>query len=392
MRLNTPKTVVAALCVSVLLSSYSRAASTGIPDIEKIVTQVTQPMMQRFGIPGMAVGIVTDKHSYVYASGVKSKATGEPVTSGTLFEIGSLSKAFTATIVSYAQVGGHLSLSDNASKYLLALRGSSFDNVSLLNLGTHTTGGMPLQLPGDVRDDDQLMRYFRDWKPTYAPGTFRTYANPGIGMLGMIAARSLGDGFDALMERRVFHGLGLRHSYFHVPEAEMSRYAQGYTKMDVPIRMAPGMLASEAYGIISTVGDMLRFVEANLGLVPIDGDLQAAITATHTGYYRVGSMTQDLIWEQYRYPVALEDLLVGNSSRVSFEANPVVRIDPPSPPQDDVLINKTGSTNGFAAYVAFVPARKIGIVLLANKNYPIDARVSAAYEILTRLIGNVPEN
>ena len=103
-------------------------------------------------------------------------------------------------------------------------------------------------------------------------------------------------------------------------------------------------------------------------------------------------MTQDLIWEQYRYPAKLEELLAGNSAKVSLEANPVVRIDPPSPPRDDVLINKTGSTNGFGTYVAFVPAKKIGLVLLANKNYPADARVRAAYAILTRLIGEAPGN
>ena len=71
-------------------------------------------------------------------------------------------------------------------------------------------------------------------------------------------------------------------------------------------------------------------------------------------------MTQDLIWEQYQYPAALPDLLEGNSDKVSLEANPVVKLDPPLPPGENVLINKTGSTNGFAAYAAFVPGKKVG--------------------------------
>jgi beta-lactamase class C len=96
-------------------------------------------------------------------------------------------------------------------------------------------------------------------------------------------------------------------------------------------------------------------------------------------------MSQDLIWEQYRDPVSLAALVRGNSNDVIFGDNAVVPIRPPSPPRRDVLINKTGSTNGFAAYVAFIPRRKTGVVLLANKSYPIEARVTTAYRILTRL-------
>ncbi len=78
--------------------------------------------------------------------------------------------------------------------------------------------------------------------------------------------------------------------------------------------------------------------------------------------------------------------------KVRFKANPTVKLDPPSPPQDDVLINKTGSTNGLSTHAAFVPARKIGGVMLANKRCPIDARVMLTQERLTRLAEHAPLN
>jgi beta-lactamase class C len=107
--------------------------------------------------------------------------------------------------------------------------------------------------------------------------------------------------------------------------------------------------------------------------------------------YRIGEMTQDLIWEQYPYSIPLSGLLQGNSDQMIFEEHQAAKIDPPSSPGIDVLINKTGSTSGFAAYVAFIPRRRTGVVLLANKSYPIAARVTAAYRILTRLNEKTPK-
>ena len=379
------------LLIATLVSSCFIASSTygesndKRKEISGVMDSVIRPLMQEYRIPGMAVAVIVNGKSYSYNYGVASLKTRQPVTDKTLFEIGSASKTFTATLASYAQVKGNLALSDSASKHLPSLRGSHFDNVSLLNLGTHTAGGLPLQVPDAIHNDDQLMDYFRQWKPSYAAGTYRVYSNPSIGMLGMIAARSMNEPFDDAIEKKLFPMLGITHSYINVPADQMKDYAQGYTKQGAPIRLSAGALSSEAYGIKASAPDMIRFVAANMQMIKIDSDVQRAINNTHTGYFRAGEITQDLIWEQYPYPVELKTLLAGNSDAMAYQATKAIEINPPLQPQANVLINKTGSTNGFASYVAFVPAQKLGIVMLANKNYPIAQRVTAAYQILTKL-------
>ncbi len=356
-------------------------ASIGVSDaadqqdaVKSAVDKAIQPVMEKYEIPGMAVGITVGGKDYVLDYGVASTKTRKPVTDSTLFEIGSVSKTFTATLASWAQVSGQLSLSDKTSKYLPSLQGSKFGEVSLLNLGTHTPGGLPLQVPENVTNNDQLMKYFQEWQPTYAPGTYRTYANPSIGLLGLITAKSMNQDFAALIEGRLFPALGMSSTYINVPDTKMADYAQGYTEKDEPIRMATAVLSSEAYGVKTTATDMIHFVEANMGMIKLNVELQRAITDTHTGYFKAGVMTQDLVWEQYAYPVDLKTLLEGNSYQMILEATPVTQITPAMEPRKDVLINKTGSTNGFGAYVAFVPEKQMGIIILANKNYPIGDR------------------
>lgn len=353
--------------------------------VERIVDGVMRPLMARDRIPGAAVGITLDGHSRVLDYGEASLETHRRVTPDTLFEVGSVSKTFTATLASYAALTGHISLSDGASRYLPGLAGSRFGEVSLLNLGTHTPGGLPLQVPSPIRTDAQLIRYLRAWQPACPPGTCRTYSNISIGVLGLIVARSMHESFTTSMQHSVLSPLGLRQTYLDVPKGKMPDYAQGYTSDGKPIRMASGELAVETYGIRSTAGDMIRFVEMNIGLIGLDGTLQRAIRATHTGYFKSGTLTQDLIWEQYREPVALKTLLDGNSPMMLFDAVPARRLEPPENPAEDVWINKTGSTNGFGAYLAFIPQQRLGIVILANKSFPIADRVTAAFNILSSL-------
>jgi len=353
--------------------------------IEAIVKAAIEPVMQQQQIPGVAVAITVNGKPHYFNYGVASKENGKAVTEDTLFEIGSVSKTYTATLAAYAQATGKLSLSDNASQVLPALRDSAFDNISVLQLGTYTAGGLPLQFPSEADRQDKMLGYFKQWKPTYAAGTHRQYSNPSLGLFGYLAAQSMGAPFDELMEKTLLPKLGLKHSYLKVPQDQMGLYAQGYSKDDKPVRVEPGALDSEAYGVKTSASDLLHYVEANMNPASLEKPLQQAIATTHTGYYRVGEMTQGLGWELYNYPVKLDTLLAGNSSQMAMEAHEVQWLTPPQPQRDTLLINKTGSTGGFGAYVAFIPAKNIGIVILANKNYPNPERIKIAHKILSAL-------
>ncbi|CAO4141874.1 class C beta-lactamase [Methylorubrum thiocyanatum] len=341
-----------------------------------------RPLLKEYEVPGLAVAVTRDGQSAVFTFGLADREGQRPVTRDTLFEIGSVSKTFTATLAAYARALGRLSLEDAPGRFLPSLRGSALDRVSLLELGTYTAGGLPLQFPDGVAEKAAMIAWFRDWQPSAPPGTQRRYSNPSLGLFGAAAAAALGGNFTDLMETRLFPKLGLRNTFIRIPEAEMDRYAWGYGKGDRPIRVNPGVLDAEAYGVKSSAADMIRFVEANLDPDRLDPPLRKAVEGTHVGYFRVGAMVQGLGWEQYPYPISLERLQAGHAPAMTLEAQPAARLDPPQVPSGPTLFNKTGSTNGFGAYVAFVPDKRIGLVMLANRAVPIPARIAAAHAVL----------
>lgn len=358
-------------------------------DLQALLDSMITPLMEQYRIPGMAVALSIQGQPYYFNYGLANLETEEPVTDETLFELGSISKVFTAALAGYAQASGALSLSDPASGYWPALEGSAFDEITLLELGTYTAGELPLQFPDSVQSEEQMIDYYRQWQPESAPGAQRLYSNPSIGLLGYLTAQRLGSPFETLMEEALFIPLGLEHTHFQVPDAQRAHYAYGYSKEDEPIRVNPGVLDAQAYGLKANAADVLTFLEANMR-DPANASgtterLDDALATTRTGYFDVGPMTQGLGWEHYHYPVTLETLLEGNSLEMILAPNPAHRLTPPQAPRQAAYYNKTGSTNGFGGYVVFVPSEQIAMVMLANRNYPNQARIETAHHILSAL-------
>ncbi len=378
----TTSTLGIALIAACCAPLASRAADDSAR-LRAIVDKAIRPVMAEHEVPGMAVAVTVGGKAYFFNYGLASVKDKTPVSEATLFELGSVSKTLTATLASYAQASGKLSLDAHPSAYMAQLKGSDIDKASVLNLGTYSAGGLPLQFPEEIKDA-QMTDYFQQWKAQAAPGTQRRYSNPSLGLFGHVTALALGSDFDEAMTQ-LFAQLGLTSSYLRVPPAAVANQAWGYDEHNQARRMDPGVLAAPSYGVRSSSADMIRFMQVNIAPDQLDEPVRRAVQGTHVGYFQVGAMVQGLGWEQYPWPVSLKRLQAGNSRGMIMEANAARRISAPKAPSAPTLFNKTGSTGGFGNYVGFVPAKKIAVVILANKNYPIPDRVKAGHAILERL-------
>lgn len=375
------------LCCALLLSASCSvfAASMSEKQLAEVVERTVTPLMKAQAIPGMAVAVIYQGQPHYFAFGKADVAANKPVTPQTLFELGSISKTFTGVLGGDAIARGEISLGDPVTKYWPELTGKQWQGIRMLDLATYTAGGLPLQVPDEVTDNASLLRFYQRWQPQWKPGTTRLYANASIGLFGALAVKPSGMSFEEAMTKRVFKPLKLDHTWINVPKAEDAHYAWGYRDGNA-VRVSPGMLDAEAYGVKTNVKDMASWVMVNMAPDSLqDTSLKQGIALAQSRYWRVGAMYQGLGWEMLNWPVDAKTVVGGSDNKVALAPLPVAEVNPPVPPVNASWVHKTGSTGGFGSYVAFIPEKQIGIVMLANKSYPNPARVEAAYRILSAL-------
>jgi beta-lactamase class C len=398
-----------------VLASASACASTAFgsaqghsSDVEAILSEAYRPLIEQFDIPGLVVGVIRKGQRYFFERGHTARHNGLPCSRETLFEVGSISKCFTTILAAYAQSLRFIHLHQEVGEIVQSLRGSPIGRATLLHLATYTAGGLPLQFPDNIVTPTEALAYLYAFQPTALPGLIRRYSNPSIGLLGHATAKALGGDFSDLMERDLFAFLGLSSTFIRVPPSQTYRYAWGHDKENRQVRVNPGVFDAQAYGVKSSASDMLAFLQAQLDPSHLPAPMQSAILKTMAPRYQVGPMQQCMGWEMYSSPLSVDNLLEGNGPRTIFEslaAQPIrdktvhakkvlIRRDEGSAIKNirifpdlntPILLNKTGSTFGFGAYMALVPDKKTAIVMLANRNCPISARVTAAWKVMKEL-------
>jgi dipeptidyl aminopeptidase/acylaminoacyl peptidase/CubicO group peptidase (beta-lactamase class C family) len=245
-------------------------------------------LAERHRIPGAALGILRvrpgrDDELIEVACGVLNKDTGVEATADSLFQIGSITKVWTATVAMQLVDEGVLDLDAPVTEVVPELRLADPDvtkQLTMRHLLTHTSG-----IDGDVftdtgRGDDCTEKYvaqLADVGQNHPLGATWSYCNSGFSLAGRVIEKLTGGTWDKAIRDRIFIPLGLEHTVTLPEEALLHRAAAGHLSegTEAPVR-APVWTLPRSMGpaglISSTTADVLGFARLHLtGGLALDG-------------------------------------------------------------------------------------------------------------------------
>ncbi|MGA8113103.1 MAG: serine hydrolase domain-containing protein [Actinocatenispora sp.] len=311
-----------------------------------------------YEVPGVQVAVLADDTVVDAAAGVLSLTTGVEATTDSVFQIGSVTKLLTATLVLQLVDEGRLDLDAPVRRYLPGFRvvdEVASATVTARQLLCHTAG-----FDGDVfaettRDDDAVRRYVEDVLPTVAqlsrPGELHSYNNAGFVVLGRLVEVLRGASFHTALREHLAGPLGLRHIATTADEAILFRAAVGHVRSDPDSPLEPTSTWAIAHSnapagamLAMSARDVLGFVRMHLaGGVAADG---ARVLSAHSA-----AAMRD---EQVRVP-RLE-------ARPRFWGLGWMLLDWAG----GTVIGHDGGTIGQSACLRVVPEAGVGVVVLAN--------------------------
>jgi D-alanyl-D-alanine-carboxypeptidase/D-alanyl-D-alanine-endopeptidase len=301
----------------------------------------------------IAVGIIDEKGQRVISAGKLSSEQPQAPDGDTVFEIGSITKVFTAILLADTVIRGEVKLGDPVSKYLpdsAKLPSYNGREITLLDLTTQSSA-LP-RLPGNMHPADpenpyadysldQLFAFLPTVKLTRAPGEKYEYSNLGVGLLGNALARRAGKSYEELVTERILKPLKMTRTSITLSAAQKANFAPGYDASLAPTKNWDLPALAGAGALRSTVNDMLKFLSANLGLT--DTPLRKAMEMTHA----------------IQKPTGAPDLDIGMGWHEWSKYNTQV-------------IWHNGGTGGYRTWAGFVKSKKSAVVVLCDTSFGVD--------------------
>ncbi|MBK9708657.1 MAG: serine hydrolase [Acidobacteria bacterium] len=327
-------------------------AQTGITDGE--VKSILQDRIDRAKKSvGIVVGLVDEKGTRVISYGKPSQESTQIVNGDSVFEIGSVTKVFTAILLADMVERGEVNLNEPISKYLpKSVKTPTRDGkeITLLHLSSHTSG-LP-RMPNNFAPKDnqnpyadysveQMYAFLSGYTLPRDIGAKAEYSNYGVGLLGHILALRAGMDYETLVRTRICQPLKMDSTRIKLTPEMQARLAKGHNPALKPVANWDLPTFAGAGALRSTTKEMLKFVAANLGLS--NSPLLTAMQKTHQPQHDMGT----------------PDVEVGLGWIIQKKF-------------DTEIVWHNGGTGGYHSFIGFDKKKRRGVVVLSNSTNDID--------------------
>jgi len=338
--------------VALGLVGLAQPALAQLPVIPSDVKAAVQKLVDYGYCPALVVGVLNTNGTVYFGYGRLSLDDDRTPDENTLFEIGSITKVFTTTLLSDMAQKGELGLTDRLQAHLpegVQAPTRSGKEITLTHLATHTSGlpRMPTNFePADWNNPftdytvERMYAFLNTYTLPRNPGQLYEYSNYGMGLLGHVLERITGADYESPVVERIANELGLSDTRITLTPGQRSRLARGYSGVVEQQNWELGSLAG-AGALRSSARDMLRFLEANRGWLA--SSLSDAMTET----------------QRQRVTTPSPDLAVGLGWHLlTLNAGTAVFHD--------------GATGGYRAFAGFLRNGKTAVVVLAGSDYGVN--------------------
>jgi serine-type D-Ala-D-Ala carboxypeptidase/endopeptidase len=336
------------LCLALCIMGSAHAAAANVApsdsDIRDILVKRIDKEKQGVGI---VVGVIDAKGRRVVSYGSLEKGESRPLDGNTLFEIGSITKVFTALLLTDMAQRGEVKLDDPISKYVPAtakVPQRDGRQITLVDLATHTSGlpRMPANFhPKDPANpyidytEEQLYTFLSSYELPRDIGVKFVYSNLGFGLLGQGLARRAGTDYETLVVARICEPLGMTSTRITLTPEMEHRFAAGHSADLVTVSRWDLTSLAGAGALRSSTNDLLTFLAATMGY-------------THT---KLAPAMKAMLSIERPSGQPFIDSALGwvVDTRGGSE-----------------IIWKNGGTGGYRTFIGYSPRTGVGIVALSN--------------------------
>ncbi|MFZ6775650.1 serine hydrolase domain-containing protein [Undibacterium sp. Ji83W] len=338
------------LMATLALGAIQAHAATSMSDADILNILKQRIDTDKKGV-GLVVGIVDEKGSRVISYGYANLAERRPVDADTLFEIGSVTSAFTGVAMMDMAEKNEIRLKDPLATYLPgSVKVPYYDDrkITLADLSSHRSGLPAIAaVPANSGSDNpyagftanKAYEFLSNYDMKYDVGSRFVYSSFGNGLLGLALSQHAGTDYDTLIKNRVTTPLGMTATSVNLNADMQKRMATGYSsKAQFATAPAWNFTSFEgAGGLHSSANDMLKFLAANMDQTktPVNGTMHKLQVPFESGNRLL------FVWGGYNNKF------------------------------DSSILGLEGKTGGYSSYIAFDKKAGKGVVILSNADVSV---------------------